>query len=89
MSKERAIRFCKLCYDYNKCAPPSLQGYKTQDLEFLKLRDFATAQAMQGLEEISTGFTLNEKNDFLEVCLECNYEKPRIAECYQKIEGKK
>ena len=88
MSKQRAERFCKLCYEYNKGIPSSLQGYKTQDLEFLKLRDFATAQAMQALEEISRRFTTNEKYDLFDMCLKCNYDKPRIAEYYKELEKK-
>ena len=89
MSKQRAERFCKLCSEYNKGIPSSLQGYKTQDLEFLKLRDFSTAQAMQALEEISRRFTPNEKYDLLDACLKCNYDKPRIAGYYQETEKEK
>ena len=43
---------------------------------------------MQALEEISRRFTPNEKYNLLDICLKCDYEKPRIAGYYQEIEKK-
>ena len=58
-------------------------------LNFSHFRHFATAQAMQGLEEASRRWIPDEKWDFFDICLGCDYKKPRIAEYYQKIEKEK
>lgn len=86
MSKERARKFCELCHEYaeriERLDPEGTYNNRLIKNQHLLLRDYATSQAMQALEECRN--KQQKRTNVRRACQECDYKDPRIAQALEE-----
>lgn len=87
-----AQKFCVQCFEYSKRVNSlHLEGKLESEMTFIALRDSATEKALSELGAYHLGYSgeeqekNNQAREAEELCVKCNYSKPKITNFLRKI----